>query len=191
MLAAAFVAGLGCRRLSARPGSGSSSPSSSRVGFALVHGYASITQRGNQVVSGVAINMLAAGLAVVLGNTWFKEGGRTPALPPEGRFLPIELPGAAALARRSRPRLPRQGLPVALDPRLYGLPAGAAHRLGAGRARASACGCAPWARTRMRSTRPASRWRAALPRGDHRGRALRHRRRLSSRSRCRRASCAT
>ncbi len=54
------------------------------VGFALVHGYAAINQRGNQVVSGVAINMLAAGLAVVLGNEWFKEGGRTPALPPEG-----------------------------------------------------------------------------------------------------------
>ena len=52
------------------------------VGLALVHGYASINQRGNQVVSGVAINMLAAGLAVVLGNTWFKEGGRTPSLPP-------------------------------------------------------------------------------------------------------------
>jgi len=63
------------------------------VGFALVHGYASINQRGNQVVSGVAINMLAAGLAVVLGNEWFREGGRTPALPPEGRFLPFEFPG--------------------------------------------------------------------------------------------------
>ena len=62
------------------------------VGFALVHGYASINQRGNQVVSGVAINMLAAGLAVVLGNEWFREGGRTPALPPEGRFLPFEFP---------------------------------------------------------------------------------------------------
>ncbi len=68
------------------------------VGLALVHGYASINQRGNQVVSGVAINMLAAGLAVVLGNTWFKEGGRTPSLPPEGRFLPLDIPGVAALA---------------------------------------------------------------------------------------------
>jgi general nucleoside transport system permease protein len=68
------------------------------VAFALVHGYAAINQRGNQVVSGVAINMLAAGLAVVLGNEWFKEGGRTPALPPEGRFLPIDFPGLAALA---------------------------------------------------------------------------------------------
>ncbi|MCB1378378.1 MAG: ABC transporter permease [Alphaproteobacteria bacterium] len=63
------------------------------VGFALVHGYASINQRGNQVVSGVAINMLAAGLAVVLGNEWFREGGRTPALPPQGRFMPVEVPG--------------------------------------------------------------------------------------------------
>jgi len=66
------------------------------VGFALVHGYASINQRGNQVVSGVAINMLAAGLAVVLGNEWFRQGGRTPALPPEGRFLPIDIPGLSA-----------------------------------------------------------------------------------------------
>jgi simple sugar transport system permease protein len=68
------------------------------LGFSLVHGYAAINQRGNQVVSGVAINMLAAGLAVVLGNTWFKEGGRTPALPVDARFMPIELPGARALA---------------------------------------------------------------------------------------------
>jgi ABC-type uncharacterized transport system permease subunit len=67
------------------------------LGFSLVHGYAAINQRGNQVVSGVAINMLAAGLAVVLGNTWFKEGGRTPALPIDARFMPIELPGARAL----------------------------------------------------------------------------------------------
>ena len=62
------------------------------LAMALIHGYASINQRGNQVVSGVAINMLAAGLAVVLGNEWFREGGRTPALPPEGRFLPFQFP---------------------------------------------------------------------------------------------------
>ena len=65
--------------------------------FALIHGYASINQRGNQVVSGVAINMLAAGLAVVLGNEWFREGGRTPALQDIQRFLPIDLPGFALL----------------------------------------------------------------------------------------------
>ncbi len=63
------------------------------VAFSLVHGYASINQRGNQVVSGVAINMLAAGIAVVLGNEWFKEGGRTPPLPPEAQFGIIHMPG--------------------------------------------------------------------------------------------------
>jgi simple sugar transport system permease protein len=67
------------------------------LAFALVHGYAAINQRGNQVVSGVAINMLAAGLAVVLGNEWFKEGGRTPALLENARFMPIDLPGFASL----------------------------------------------------------------------------------------------
>jgi general nucleoside transport system permease protein len=65
--------------------------------FALVHGYASINQRGNQVVSGVAINMLAAGLAIVLGNEWFKEGGRTPALKDVSRFMPIDLPVISSL----------------------------------------------------------------------------------------------
>ena len=68
------------------------------LAVSLLHGYASINQRGNQVVSGVAINMLAAGLTVVLGNTWYKEGGRTPALSEAARFMPIELPGAAALS---------------------------------------------------------------------------------------------
>jgi simple sugar transport system permease protein len=67
------------------------------LAFALVHGYAAINQRGNQVVSGVAINMLAAGLAVVLGNEWFKEGGRTPPLKDWERFKEIDLPPLSAL----------------------------------------------------------------------------------------------
>ncbi len=61
--------------------------------FSLVHGYAAIHQRGNQVVSGVAINMLAAGLAVVLGNEWFKEGGRTPPLTDDAKFPVFMMPG--------------------------------------------------------------------------------------------------
>src|SRR5262245_61564162 len=65
--------------------------------MALLHGFACITHRGNQVVSGVAINILAAGLTVVLGIAWFKQGGQTPSLPPEARFMPIEWPGASAL----------------------------------------------------------------------------------------------
>src|SRR3990170_5327239 len=48
------------------------------VGLALVHGFASITHRGNQIVSGVAINFIAAGSTIILGQAWFQQGGRTP-----------------------------------------------------------------------------------------------------------------
>ena len=65
--------------------------------LALLHGFACITHKGNQVVSGVAINMLMSGLTVVLGIAWFKRGGQTPGVTPEGRFLPIDLPFAEAL----------------------------------------------------------------------------------------------
>ncbi|WP_181704662.1 ABC transporter permease [Chthonobacter rhizosphaerae] len=64
--------------------------------LSLVHGFASITAKGNQIVSGVAINFVAAGLTVLLGQNWFSQGGRTPQLPNTARFNPIELPGAAA-----------------------------------------------------------------------------------------------
>ncbi len=66
--------------------------------FALLHGFACITHSGNQVVSGVAINILAAGLTVLLGVTWFHQGGRTPQLPNTARFTNIEFPGAQSMA---------------------------------------------------------------------------------------------
>ena len=62
--------------------------------LALVHGFASITHRGNQVVSGIALNILAAGLTVVLGNAWFHQGGQTPALAPSQRLMPLLFPSA-------------------------------------------------------------------------------------------------
>jgi ABC-type uncharacterized transport system permease subunit len=67
------------------------------VAFALVHGFASITHRGNQIVSGVAINFIAAGSTIILGQAWFQQGGRTPALGPGERFEAITLPGADAV----------------------------------------------------------------------------------------------
>ncbi len=45
-----------------------------------LHGLASITFRGNQLISGVAINFLAAGMTVLIAQDWFKQGGRTPSL---------------------------------------------------------------------------------------------------------------
>lgn len=68
------------------------------VGMALIHGLASITFRGNQIISGVAINFLAAGMTTLLGQTWFHQGGRTPPLPAGGRFENIDLPFASAVA---------------------------------------------------------------------------------------------
>jgi simple sugar transport system permease protein len=65
----------------------------------LVHGIACVTYHGNQVVSGMALNITLSGLTAVLGNAWFREGGQTPLLGPGARFAPIELPGAEALAR--------------------------------------------------------------------------------------------
>lgn len=67
------------------------------VGLALVHGFASITHRGNQIVSGVAINFIAAGSTIILGQAWFQQGGRTPSLPVDDRFGAIVLPFADAL----------------------------------------------------------------------------------------------
>jgi simple sugar transport system permease protein len=67
------------------------------IAFAMIHGFASITHRGNQIVSGVAINFIAAGSTVILGQAWFQQGGRTPALVEGERFSPITLPGANAL----------------------------------------------------------------------------------------------
>ena len=62
--------------------------------FALLHGVASITFRGNQLISGVAINFLAAGMTVVVSDSWFALGGRTPQLETTGRFQNITLPFA-------------------------------------------------------------------------------------------------
>jgi simple sugar transport system permease protein len=59
--------------------------------FALIHGFASISQRGNQIVSGVAINMLAAGLTAIVGNAWYGQGGRTPPLEGAQRFHEVLL----------------------------------------------------------------------------------------------------
>ena len=67
------------------------------VALSALHGLASITFRGNQLISGVAINFLAAGLTVLVAQAWFGQGGRTPALVGDARFGPINLPLADTL----------------------------------------------------------------------------------------------
>jgi simple sugar transport system permease protein len=65
--------------------------------LSLVHGFACITHRGNQVVSGLAINILASGLTVMLGIAFFAQGGQTPFLVAAQRFSPIHLPFTDAI----------------------------------------------------------------------------------------------
>ena len=68
------------------------------LAFSMIHGLASITFKGDQLISGVALNFLAAGLTVVVGQSWFKLGGRTPSLPSTARFQEWNLPFSDALA---------------------------------------------------------------------------------------------
>ncbi len=60
--------------------------------LSLLHGFACITQRGNQIVTGVAINVLVAGLTALLGHAWYNQGGRTPSLEGAARLNEIRLP---------------------------------------------------------------------------------------------------
>ena len=48
------------------------------VVLSWLHGWACVSHRGDQVVSGMALNIIAAGLTVVLGIAWFQQGGQTP-----------------------------------------------------------------------------------------------------------------
>lgn len=68
------------------------------VAMSLLHGVATIRYKGDHVVSGMALNFLASGLTLVLGQAWFEQGGQTPMLSNEQRFTPIFLPGADYLA---------------------------------------------------------------------------------------------
>jgi simple sugar transport system permease protein len=63
----------------------------------MVHGFATITHRGDQVVSGMALNIMVAGLGPTLANAWFSQAGRVPVTGEGTRFLPVDLPFAEDL----------------------------------------------------------------------------------------------
>ena len=93
---------------------------------------ASITFRGNQLISGVAINFLAAGMTVLIAQDWFAQGGRTPRssaargssrslCPSLRRWRGVPVIGEAALRRADL---------GPFDPRLCRLPRRAADMVG-------------------------------------------------------------
>ena len=51
-----------------------------------------LQNKGDQVISGLAINILASGLTITLGIALFSRGGQTPPLASEQRFMPIDFP---------------------------------------------------------------------------------------------------
>ncbi len=70
----------------------------SSVFLSMVHGFACITHKGEQIISGIAINILASGATVVASVALFQRGGQTPTLDRDERFSPIDLPGVDTLA---------------------------------------------------------------------------------------------
>lgn len=73
------------------------------IGFsiflALVHAFATVTHRGDQVVSGMAINITVAGLGPTLADAWFGEAGRIPVTAEDARFAPLTLPFTETIGR--------------------------------------------------------------------------------------------
>jgi simple sugar transport system permease protein len=61
--------------------------------LALLMAFACVTHRGNQVVAGMAVNLMVAGLGPTLALAWFNLGGQTPQLDGPGqRFLGLAWP---------------------------------------------------------------------------------------------------
>ena len=96
MLAAAFAAA-SIAAITGSPWAGLLVAIIVSVMLSLLHGFACITHKGNQVISGLAINILASGLTVTLGIAIFARGGQTPLLGKAERFSSFELPFAEVL----------------------------------------------------------------------------------------------
>lgn len=96
MLAAAFASGA-VAAISGSAWTGLAAGLTAAMMMSLIHGFASITLRGNQIISGVAINFLASGLTMLIGQNWFHQGGQTPPLSGAARFQPLDLPMAAEI----------------------------------------------------------------------------------------------
>lgn len=74
--------------------------------LALLLGFACITHRGNQVVAGMAITIMVAGLGPTLALAWFNLGGQTPQLDgPAQRFTGLVWPWAQTAREHPFPGL--------------------------------------------------------------------------------------
>ncbi|MGY2996929.1 ABC transporter permease [Mesorhizobium sp. URHB0026] len=97
MLVGAFAAG-SFASLSGDPWIGLVGAMAVAIVIAMAQGFASITLRGNQLVIGLAINIIASGLTVFLGIAWYQRGGQTPPLEDAARFPALKFPFAESMA---------------------------------------------------------------------------------------------
>ncbi|WP_136616875.1 MULTISPECIES: ABC transporter permease [Mesorhizobium] len=97
MLVGAFAAGA-FASLSGDPWIGLAGAMAVAIVIAMAQGFASITLRGNQLVIGLAINIIASGLTVFLGIAWYQRGGQTTPLADAARFPALKLPFAESIA---------------------------------------------------------------------------------------------
>ncbi len=96
MLAAAFVSAA-IAYVTQNPWLGVLAGIGISVVIALLQGVISISQKGNQLVAGIALNITISGLTFVLAQFFFAQGGRTPDLG-QARLYDIVLPGSALVA---------------------------------------------------------------------------------------------
>jgi len=96
MLAAAF-AGAAVASLTGSAALGLGAGVAAALLLALLHGVAAIAAGGDQIVSGMALNLIAAGATPSLASAWFGQRGTTPPLPAGARLGPITLPLAKSL----------------------------------------------------------------------------------------------
>ena len=96
MLAAVF-AGAAVASLTGSAALGLGAGIAAALVLALLHGVAAIAGGADQLVSGMALNLIAAGATPSLASAWFRQRGTTPPLPAGARFGPITLPLAQSL----------------------------------------------------------------------------------------------
>lgn len=113
MLTGAFAAAA-VAALTGSPWPGLGAALTAGTALALVHGFVCVGRGGDQVVSGVALNILAAGLTATLASAWFGLGGQTPLLATTARvpallgvnlliwLAALAVPATAWLLARSR-----------------------------------------------------------------------------------------
>jgi ABC-type uncharacterized transport system permease subunit len=95
ILASAFVSAA-VAYLTHNPWNGIAAGMLVSVLLATLQAYVAITQKGNQLVAGIAINIAMSGLTFVVAQYIFQQGGRTPDIG-QARLFDVVLPGTAAI----------------------------------------------------------------------------------------------